>query len=1127
VQWQSILTSNIISRWIASFFYSLQWQNIYFMTIKVQVNHITHYKYDRPVNLSPQTIRLRPSPHNKVPVTSYSFNITPKEHFLNWYQDIYGNFLANIFFPEKITEFKIDVQVQADINIINPFDFFLDIKYEKWPFEYESSVKTELKQYLDPAEKGKLLMEFVGKLNTKQNQNKNTIDFLVEVNQAVNKALGYVIRLDPGVFTCEETLTKKLGSCRDMAWLLCQVYRHLGFAARFVSGYSIQLKADEKPVIGPAGVEQDIVDLHAWTEIYIPGAGWVGLDPTSGMLCGEGHIPLCASATFENAAPVSGLIDPCQSTIDHRMEVIRIHEDPRTTKPFSDLEWNEIEKTAQQIDKDILKQDIRLTIGGEPTFISAENRDAPEWNTAALGKEKREKAVELLYRLRNKFSKGGNLHFGQGKWYGGETLPRWAFACIWRKDGEPIWNDTNNYAEEKTDYKYNYTHAKKFTENLTQALCIPKISIKEAYEDAPYYLLRERFLPIEGKLIKAAEKDDEVKKLLNIDKSMLGKPKGFVLPLIYSIKRKKWISNTWKFRNKFMMLIPGDSPIGYRLPLNSIPYIKESEREIPPERSNFGEFENLPKRKIIDKKIENNFKKKLTAKETEYLKKDKNGYVRTALCVEPRNGKLHIFLPPITYAEHYIELIAAIEFTAKKTGIKILIEGYEPPRDPRTNHFHITPDPGVIEVNVHPAKNWDDLKQINEVLFEEAKQTMLTAEKFMIDGRRVGTGGGNHITLGGITPTDSPWLRRPDLLKSVISYWQNHPGLSYLFSSIFIGPTSQAPRIDEARNDSLYELEIALQQFNRKNKIPTYLVDRLLRNILVDLTGNTHRAEISIDKLYTPEGERGRLGLVEFRGFEMTPHARMNLVQVLLIKALVTKFWKQPYSGNLIKWGTLLHDKYMLPHFVWEDFKTIISDLNNNGYNFDASWFQNQYDFRFPIYGKTHIAGAEIELKMALEPWPVLGEETIAGATSRGVDSALERVQVKVTGLDENRYALTCNKVLVPLRKTETNDCKIAGIRFKAWNPTYTMHPNLPIHTPLVFDVVDLQNEVSVGGFRYHVFHPGGRNYETTPVNVNEAEGRILSRFERTAHTSKKIKVRKIEPHPDFPYTLDLRRVYK
>ena len=785
------------------------------MTIQVQVNHLTHYKYDRPVNLAPQTVRLRPSPHNKVPIKAYSFKIFPENHFLNWYQDIYGNFIANIVFPEKITEFKIDVSILADINIINPFDFFLYKKYESYPFEYEPHIKQELTQYLVPAENGKLLMDFINKkIQPQKNQGRNTINFLVEVNKKLNEHLGYIIRLEPGVFSCEETLTRKIGSCRDMAWLLCNIFRHLGFAARFISGYSIQLKADEKPVIGPAGVIQDIVDLHAWTEIYIPGSGWIGLDPTSGMLCSEGHIPLCASANTQNAAPVEGLIDFCESVIDHRMEVIRVHEDPRTTKPFAEDEWNEINALGKQLDKEIEKHDIRLTIGGEPTFISTENRDAIEWNTAALGDEKRKKAVELLFKLREKFTKGGVLQFGQGKWYGGESLPRWAFACVWRRDGEAIWEDRNLISNDYENYNYGLKEAKKFTESLTQALQIPKTVIKEAYEDVPYYLLRERFLPIEGKIVKEAEKDDEIKKLLNIDKSIIGKPKGYVFPLIYSIGRKKWISNLWKFRSKFFFLFPGDSPIGYRLPLNSLPFVPEANNEIPPERSNFEDFKPLPSKKILNKTIEQNFTKKISEKHIEYLKKDKNGYVRTALAIEPRDGKIFVFLPPISYFEHYLELITAIEFAAKKTGIKIQLEGYEPPRDPRENHFHITPDPGVIEVNIHPAKTWEESISVTETLFEEAKQTFLTAEKFLIDGRRTGTGGGNHITLGGTTPSDSPWLRNPLLLKSVITYWQNHPGLSYLFSSMFIGPTSQAPRIDEARNDSLYELEISLKQIS-------------------------------------------------------------------------------------------------------------------------------------------------------------------------------------------------------------------------------------------------------------------------------------------------------------------------
>ncbi len=1111
------------------------------MAILTSVTHITHYKYDRLVSLAPQSVRLRPSPHCKIPIKSYSLKISPAEHFLNWYQDIYGNWVANIVFPEKINEFKIEVDVKAEVRIINPFDFFIDKQFEDFPFSYDEKTKEELFAYLKPAENSKILMDFISELignNKKQNlsdflknkfKKRNTIDFIVEINRKVNKALNYIIRLEHGVYSCEETLTKKYASCRDMAWLLCNIFRHLGIAARFVSGYLVQLKADEKPVDSDlVGVENDVVDLHAWTEIYMPGAGWVGLDATSGLLAGEGHIPLSAAPHYENAAPVSGLIDYCESTMHHHMEVHRAFEDARVTKPLSDIEWNEIEALAKEVDADIKKNDIRLTLGGEPTFVSSENRDAPEWNVAAMGEEKIAKSIDLLFRLRNKFAKGASLQFGQGKWYGGETLPRYAYGCFFRLDGQPIWANENLIASPKpineNEKIYNLADAKKFIENLTNALGIAHKAIIPAYEDVPYNLLRERILPLTGKIIKNAEKDDEIKRLLNLNKNELGKPKGFVLPLLYSVKRKKWISNLWKFRSKHLLLISGDSPIGLRLPMASVPYVKAGEQEIPPYRSNFDDLENFENYEKIKKKFQQKISKKASEKENSYLNKDENGYVRTALCVEVRKGKIFVFLPPLYYFEHYLELISALEVTAEALGFPIVLEGYEPPRDYRTKHFHITPDPGVIEVNVAPAKDWEELKFINNTLYEEAKYCKLTAEKFMLDGRSVGTGGGNHIVVGGATPSDSPFLRRPDLIKSLLLFWQNHPSLSYLFSSIFIGPTSQAPRIDEARNDSLYELEIALNQIDKTKNIPFWLIDRLLRNILVDLTGNTHRTEICIDKLYAPDGERGRLGLLEFRGFEMTPHARMNLLQILLLRAIISSFWQKPYDGKLIRWGTNLHDRFMLPHFVWEDFSSVLAELENRGYKFDKNWFLAQYNFRFPRYGVAQIGDCNIELKMALEPWPVLGEEATSFGTSRGVDSAIERLQVKIEGLDNNKFALLVNGYEYKPQNLSA-DKNIFGVRFKAWQPVLTLHPNLPVNSPLVFDVINRKTGVAIGGCKYHIVHQGGRAYEKMPVNVNEAEGRMISRFETIGHSQRKIKIKEYIPSPDFPLTLDLRRV--
>ncbi len=1047
------------------------------MTITVGLTHITHYKYDRPVSLSPQTVRLRPSPHNKVPITAYSFKVKPDGHFLNWYQDIFGNYVANIVFNERVTEFKIEVDLKAEIRTTNPFDFFITGRHEEWPFTYDDLTAKELGNYLEISESGPLLLKWIEQ-NIDRSKKHKTIDLMVDVNRRMNESLGYIIRMDAGVYSPEELFTEGKGSCRDFAWTMCQIFRHLGFASRFVSGYSIQLKTDIKPLTGPAGVEEDVVDLHAWCEVYVPGAGWVGMDATSGLLCGEGHIPLSASPLPFQSAPVEGAVDQCNVTMKHKMKLLRVHEQVRVTKPFSESQWHDIEKLARKVDKQLEAGDIRLTIGGEPTFVSTENRDAPEWNTKALGKEKREKAVELLFRLKERFAPEGSIHFGQGKWYGGEVLPRWALGCFSRRDGEPVWKDAGLIAGEDRKHK---TKAGKDKELLIALAA--NLSVQAEIQPA---------------------KDGT-------------KVKGYALPLIYSITRKKWITNSWKFDGG-MKLVPGDSPLGYRLPLGAVPQVKAGGDEVPPQRSNFDKLPALP----AYGKLAEDLKKR--AKKAASKDKEKFGYVRTAICTEIRDGRLFVFMPPTYYAEHYLELVAAVELAAANIGVAVALEGYEPPHDLRMMDFRVTPDPGVIEVNVQPAKNWKELKEINEAVYEETFKTSLTAEKFMVDGRRTGTGGGNHIIAGGATPADSPFLRRPDLLKSAISYWQNHPGLSYLFSTVFIGPTSQAPRVDEARNDSLYELEIALAQIEDKKKMPLWLVDRLLRNILVDITGNTHRSEICIDKLYAPEGERGRLGLVEFRGFEMTPHARMNLLQILLLRALIAMFWDKPYKGRLKRWGTSLHDKFMLPEYVWQDFKEVLADLSEHGFDFKEEWFLPQLNFRFPVYGVQKLGNVELELRMALEPWPVLGEEVSAIGTSRGVDTALERLQVKVKGLDTERYRLACNKYEVELHKGTEKDSLVAGIKFKAWDPPFTLHPNLKIDSPLVFDVYDMENRTSIGGCKYHVFHPGGRNYDTSPVNVNEAEGRIINRFEHIGHSKGKFDLKTIDYNSDFPYTTDLRR---
>ena len=1096
------------------------------MTLQVALTHRTHYSYDRTVSMGPQVIRLRPAPHGRTPILSYSQKLSPEEHFNNWQQDPFGNYMARVVIPEKTDHFTVTIDLVAELEPINPFDFFIADEAKEWPFDYEKELKADLTPYLTPIPCGPLLERYMRKV--KAIKEETTLDFIVAVNRMLEQDISYLIRMEPGVQTPEETLKSGSGSCRDTGWLLVQILRHMGLAARFVSGYLIQLKADQKSLDGPSGAEEDFTDLHAWTEVYVPGAGWIGLDPTSGLLAAEGHIPLAATPHPISAAPITGALDEAEVEFEFDMHVTRIKETPRVTLPYSDETWDEIKTLGNEIDKVLEDEDVRLTMGGEPTFVSIDDMEGGEWNTEAVGPTKRHLAEDLARRLQQKFAPGGLLHYGQGKWYPGEQLPRWSFSIYWRDDEEPLWLDHDLIDSEKPKRKVGPKEAEKFSRTLCTRLELSEDVAIPAFEDPAHFMLVEQKLPFNVDVSDNKLKDPaERQRVMKVFDRGVGEPVGFVLPIqVWHSKDRgrRWVTERWKFRREKLFLMPGDSPVGFRLPLQSLQYLPATAYPHVLPRDPFDQRPPLPKRTelVMQRKGE-------TLKAPEEPKGSPNevaGFVRTALAIEPRDGHLCIFMPPLEDAEDYAALIAAIEEAAKTVDLPVHIEGYEPPFDPRLNVIKVTPDPGVIEVNIHPSKNWKEAVATTEILYEEARLSRLGTEKFMLDGKHSGTGGGNHIVLGGKSPEHSPFLRRPDLLASLIRYWQCHPSLSYLFSGMFIGPTSQAPRVDEARHEGLYELEIALNQVPDKDQgfVPHWLVDRLFRNLLIDVTGNTHRAEICIDKLYSPDGPTGRLGLVEFRSFEMPPHARMSLAQQLLLRAIIARLWRQPFKGGLIRWGTALHDRFMLPHYVWADFTDVIDDLNRAGFPIKADWFRPHAEFRFPVIGTHAVASVGIELRAALEPWNVLGEEGAVGGTARYVDSSLERVQIKVTGDEGERYQVTCNGISVPLQPTGWGGEGVAGIRYRAWQPWSALHPTIGVHSPLTFDVVDRWTGRSLGGCRYHVSHPGGRAHDTFPVNAFEASGRRRARFETIGHTSGGMMPAPPLVDRDYPHTLDLRR---
>jgi uncharacterized protein (DUF2126 family)/transglutaminase-like putative cysteine protease len=1103
------------------------------MAIRVALNHRTRYRYDRPVNLDPHVVRLRPAPHCRTPILSYSLRITPAEHFINWQQDPFSNYQARLAFPKPTRELVVEVDLVAEMVVVNPFDFFVEEYAERYPFRYDPALAPELVPYLERTAVGPRFAALVEEARGRfARGNPRNVDVLVEVNRDVQRRLRYDVRLEPGVFAPEETLDRGHGSCRDFAWLSVQLLRHLGFATRFVSGYSIQLTPDVRSLDGPSGVSQDVTDLHAWVEVYLPGAGWIGLDATSGLLAGEGHIPLACTPTPGNAAAISGSFgfqptgehDKVAQELDYSMKVTRVAEEPRVTKPYREDEWTAISALGHAIDGDLARQDVRLTMGGEPTFVSIDDYAGAEWNTAALGPAKRVLADRLSRRLLGRFAPGGVLHHGQGKWYPGEPLPRWANSIYFRRDGEPLWQDPALIADEASARPADETEAAAFAALLARRLRVSPDHVVPGYEDVLYYLWRERRLPANIDP-QDSRLDDPIERarLARLFSQGLGKVVGYALPLRPrpgDPTPVRWESGRWLLRAERMYLTPGDSPMGFRLPLDSLPWEAPEDRDRLHERDPMAARPPLPGAAVLRQRPGQG----LVPVDAE----PDGALVRTTLCFEPRDGILHVFLPPVSLAEQFVELVAAIEDVARERNRPVRLEGYQPPSDHRLGKLQVTPDPGVIEVNIHPAASWPELVTNTEVLYEEARECRLGTEKFMVDGRHTGTGGGNHIVLGGATPADSPFLRRPDLLRSLVSYWINHPSLSYLFSGLFVGPTSQSPRVDEARHDTVHELEIAFAEVDRRVgqgiTPPPWLVDRIFRNLLADVTGNTHRTEMCIDKLYSPDSAAGRQGLLELRAFEMPPHARMSLTQQLLLRGLVSWLWRAPYQARPVRWGTGLVDRFSLPHFVAQDFADVLGDLRGAGYPFVPDWFRAHHEFRFPLHGAVDVAGLRLELRQAIEPWHVLGEESGGGGTVRYVDSSVERLEVKVRGMVDGRHVVACHGRRLPLHPTGTPGEHVAGVRFRAWQAPAALHPTIGVHTPLVFDIIDTWSGRPVGGCQYHVAHPGGRAHETPPANSLEAEGRRVARFVPFGHTPGPSEAPPEERNPDFPFTLDLRR---
>lgn len=1099
------------------------------MGIKVALEHRTSYTFDRLVEVHPHVVRLRPAPHSRTPIEAYSLEVEPADHFVNWQQDAFGNFLARLVFPTRTRRLSIKVGLIADLKVINPFDFFIEEYAETFPFTYHKALKDDLEPYLRPVDEaqegsgpGELVTSWLR--NFSITPGTRTIDFLVALNHAVNADVGYSLRMEPGVQTPDFTLQTGIGSCRDSAWLLVSILRQLGLAARFVSGYLVQLTSDVAALDGPSGPPADFTDLHAWTEVYIPGAGWIGLDATSGLFAGEGHIPLAATPHPSSAAPISGATGIAETTMDFSNTVTRVHEDPRVTLPYTDAAWAAITDLGARVDERLAAADVRLTIGGEPTFVSIDNQVDEEWTTAADGPHKRERASALAARLKAVWAPQGLVQRNQGKWYPGEPLPRWQIGLHWRRDGQPLWSDESLLADPWSGEagESEPEAAQQVLSVMAAGLGLPATQVRPAYEDALSRLAKSVRLPAGA----AVEPDDDLAAdspsgraalLARLEESAT-EPAAYVLPVHRREDDAGWASADWQLRRGRIVLLDGDSPAGLRLPLDSISWLPPR-TTFPADPLSTASAELPVEAEPDDAELED----------------ADTGPPPTAMVAEVRDGLLYVFIPPTDALEHFVDLITRLEAAAAKVGCAVVVEGYGPPADARLESMTLTPDPGVIEVNVAPTASFIEQRDQLHTLYEQARLARLSTESFDFDGTHGGTGGGNHITLGGITPADSPLLRRPDLLVSLLTYWQRHPSLSYLFAGRFVGTTSQAPRVDEGRSEALYELEIAFAEIARltaSGASKPWISDRALRHLLTDITGNTHRAEFCIDKLYSPDSARGRLGLLELRGFEMPPHYQMAMVQSLLVRALVAWFWDEPLRAPLIRHDLNLHGRYLLPHFIIHDIADVAADLRAHGVNFDTSWLDPFTEFRFPRIGTAVFDHVEIELRGAIEPWNTLGEESAGTGTARYVDSSVERIQVRTIGADRQRHVITCNGYPIPMLATDNPDISVGGVRYRAWQPPSALHPTITVDSPLRFELVDISTGASRGGCTYHVAHPGGRAYDSPPVNAVEAESRRGRRFEATGFTPGKVDIADIREKQarqsidvGAPGILDLRRV--
>jgi uncharacterized protein (DUF2126 family) len=1055
------------------------------MSTRVAITHLIEQRFARQVRLPTHWLRLRPAPEQRAQIAAFSLAVHAEPHFLNWVRDPFENHLGRLDFPEPLAGFGITLELIAELEPTNPFDFLAEPYAAGHPFEYPTQLKKELSPYLLTGAPGPRLSAWLAKVDRAST---TTVERLHALNRMVHEAHGLTTEGPPRAVDLERFLERGEGSCWEFAWLLTVTLRHLGLAARFACGYRVLL-ADEQHN-GSSPRFPDTVALQTWSGAYIPGAGWIGLDPSLGTFVTESHIPLACAPEPVRVLPIVGDGEARPELRNDSLRVRRLTPS-RVTWPHTDTQWADIEALGRHVDKDLALQALKPALGVSLSLVSGQDAIAPEWSTQAIGPSKRSLAESLSISLWKRLGHGGVHQLGQGEWYGGESLPRWRLGCFFRADGKPVWRNPERLGFGRAQSTTFPDQAQRLTQSIARGLGVDPARVVAAHEDPLHELWRAR-RPAGAHLAAPDDLRDPMRRRALAERlsSAHRTPTGHVLPLSWDHTRACWVSGVWRFRRSELFLAPGSAAMGYRLPLDSLIDDEAGVFEARIERSPFEERGSLP-----------DFHAGVRARHerdlTEASRRDDHP-PRTALCVEARAGRMFVFLPPVSHLEHYLDLVAAVEVAAEALKLPVSLEGYEPPEDPRLRRILLEPDAGVLRLDLPQTNSWDELIGTLSAAYEEAWGIGLSTERVSADdGRRLPSGGGGRLTIGGVSPSDSPFLTQPEILRSLIAYWQRHPCLSYLFAGRLIGPSGSAPRPDEGRDELMYELSIALERLPSGTSKKPWLPDRVLRHLLTDPAGNLKRAEIRVDQLYAPERASLRLGRVMINAFESAPEMRLGALQSLLVLGLVGRFGRHPDIGELRRWGPALHDRFMLPDVLFDDLRVVVADLAAVHYPFQLDWFEPLFDLRFPVLGLVSMGPLTLKLRSAHEPWPLLAEEATGGGVARFVDAANERLQVTLSGAHPGRFVLICNGHRVPLQETATRGEYFAGIRYKVSNPPATLHPTVwPVAT-LVFDVIDTWTGLAIGGCTYlppqpEMWGPVGSPAQPPPTGEPPAAPRVL-----------------------------------